>query len=145
MRTPCGMEQLPHTDGAREASYRNTKKRRSSLQQLQKPLRTPGPGERFWEMPSQCMCACVSVGETLPKGKMPPEPGLLLLRPCSLYPASGRVGNAAGGHHSASPHVSLRPTTSRAMPVKMHFLLPAGGAVQPSNFSLLAPNVVPGE
>ena len=145
MRTPFGMARLPNAYGAREASYRNTKKRTSSLQQLQKALGTPGPGERFWETPSQGTCACVSVGETLPKGKMPPESGLLLLRPCSLYPASGRIRNAAGEHHSASPRVSLRPTISRATPVKTHFLLPAGSAVQPSNSSLLVPNVVPGE
>lgn len=84
VRTPCGMEQLPHTDGAHEASYRNTKKRRSSLQQLQKLLRTPGPGESFWEMPSQFTCARASAGETLPKRKVPQEPGLLPRRLCSL-------------------------------------------------------------
>ena len=67
-------------------------------------------------------------------------------RGCSFWgPASGRVRNAAGGHHSASPRVSLRPTTSGATPVKTHFLRPAGSAVQPSNSSLLVPNVVPGE
>ena len=86
MRTPCGMGQLPHTDGAHEASYRNTKKRRSSLQKPQKLLRTLGPGERFWERSSQFMCERASVGETLPRRKMPQEPGLLPLRLCSLYP-----------------------------------------------------------